>query len=258
MTIRPAWDWYIRFASYFIRFALRADRTGGTYSRPVPTAKTPDLVVYLPRRSWTCTECGDRDGWLMSLEDGQPFCLDCVDMAHLVFLPAGDAALSRRARKASSLSAVVIEFSRSRKRYERQGLLVEEDALALAEEQCLSDEAARLRRRERDGERRAAQDVVFVDEFASSIVRLFPGCPPQRAAAIAAHAGLRGSGRIGRSAAGRALDEEAVTLAVIASIRHEDTEYDALLMSGVARADARDRVRAAVDEALEAWRHRAR
>jgi len=49
-----------------------------------------------------------------------------------------------------------------------------------------------------------------------------------------------------------------VTLAVIASIRHEDTEYDALLMSGVARADARDRVRAAVDEALEAWRHRAR
>jgi len=138
MTIRPAWGWYIRFASYFIRFALRADRTGGTYSRPVPTAKTPDLVVYLPRRSWTCTECGDRDGWLMSLEDGQPFCLDCVDMAHLVFLPAGDAALSRRARKASSLSAVVIEFSRSRKRYERQGLLVEEDALALAEEQCLS------------------------------------------------------------------------------------------------------------------------
>jgi len=52
--------------------------------------------------------------------------------------------------------------------------------------------------------------------------------------------------------------EEAVTLAVIASIRHEDTEYDALLMSGVARADARDRVRAAVDEALEAWRHPAR
>ena len=66
------------------------------------------------------------------------------------------------------------------------------------------------------------------------------------------------SQRSNASAAGRALDEEAVTLAVIASIRHEDTEYDALLMSGVARADARDRVRAAVDEALEAWRHRAR
>jgi len=66
------------------------------------------------------------------------------------------------------------------------------------------------------------------------------------------------SQRSNASAAGRALDEEAVTLAVIASIRHEDTEYNALLMSGVARADARDRVRAAVDEALEAWRHRAR
>jgi hypothetical protein len=190
----------------------------------------------------------------MYLEDGQPFCLGCVDMAHLVFLPAGDAALSRRARTASSLSSVVIRFSRTRKRYERQGLLVEEDALARAEEQCLSDEEARLRRRERDWERRAAQDVVFVDELAARIVELFPGCPAQRAAAIAAHAALRGSGRVGRSAAGRALDEEAVTLAVIASIRHEDTDYDALLMAGVARADARDRVRAAVDDALEAWR----
>ena len=190
----------------------------------------------------------------MSLEDGQPFCLDCVDMAHLVFLPAGDAALSRRSRAASSLSAVVVKFSRSRKRYERQGLLVEEEALALAEEQCLSDEAARLRRRERDRERRAAQDVVFVDEFAATIVRLFPGCPPQRAAAIAGHAGLRGSGRVGRSAAGRALADEAVTLAVVASIRHEDTDYDTLLMAGVARAEARDRVRPAVDQVLEAWR----
>jgi hypothetical protein len=225
-----------------------------TYSLLVPSAKPADLVVYMPHRSWACTECGDRDGWLMSLEEGQPFCLDCVDMGHLVFLPAGDAALSRRARAASSLSAVVIKFSRARKRYERQGLLVEEEALARAEEQCLSDEAARLRRRERDRERRAEQDVVFVDDFAARIVRLFPGCPPRRAALIAAHAGLRGSGRVGRSAAGRALEEDAVTLAVIASVRHEDTDYDALLMAGLARAEARDRVRPAVDKILEAWR----
>jgi hypothetical protein len=95
---------------------------------------------------------------------------------------------------------------------------------------------------------------MFVDEFAARIARLFPGCPPQRAAAIAAHAGLRGSGRVGRSAAGRALDHDAVTLAVVASIRHEDTEYDALLMAGMTRAEARERVRSAVDDVLEAWR----
>jgi len=54
----------------------------------------------------------------------------------------------------------------------------------------------------------------------------YPGCPAERAEAIARHAGLRGSGRVGRSADGRALDERAVGLAVVASIRHEDTDYD--------------------------------
>jgi hypothetical protein len=54
-------------------------------------------------------------------------------MDHLVFLPSGDAGLTRRAHRASELSAVVVRFSRTRKRYERQGLLVEGAALAQAE-----------------------------------------------------------------------------------------------------------------------------
>jgi hypothetical protein len=52
---------------------------------------------------------------------------------HLIFLPSGDAALTRRAGKYSTLSAVVLQWSRARKRYERQGLLVEEAALQRAE-----------------------------------------------------------------------------------------------------------------------------
>jgi hypothetical protein len=132
-----------------------------------------------------------------------------------VFLPAGDAALSRRARQASRLSAVVVRFSRTRKRYERQGLLVEEAALESAEAQCLADDEARRRRRERDRERRAEQDVAFQARLAEAIVRLLSGCPAERAEAIARHAGARGSGRVGRSVAGRALDEQAVTLTVV-------------------------------------------
>lgn len=85
-------------------------------------------------------------------------------------------------------------------------------------------------------------------------MRLFPGCPAQRAQAIARHSGTRGSGRIGRTTAGRALDPEAVTLAVAASIRHQDTPYDELLMSGAIRAEARERVRPLVEAVLEAWR----
>jgi len=187
------------------------------------------------------------------MDDAGPLCLVCADLGHLVFLPSGDAALTRRASKASSLSAVVVRWSRTRKRYERQGVLVEDPALALAEQQCLSDEEARMRRRERGGARRAIEDEQFQSRLAEQISRLFPGCPPGRAAAIAQHTGLRGSRRVGRSAAGRALDEDAITLAVIASVRHEDTGYDSLLMSGLPRDAARERVRPGIDRVLANW-----
>jgi hypothetical protein len=213
----------------------------------------PDLVVISPVRAWACAQC-QGTGDLMIMDESGPLCLACADLDHLIFLPAGDAALTRRAKKASGLSAVVVRWSRVRKRYERQGVLVEEAALEQAEQQCLADEDARMRRRERDRERRAAEDVELAADMANSIRRLFPHCPTQRAEAIARHASLRGSGRVGRSAAGRSLDEEAITLAVVASVRHEDTDYDSLLMSGIGREDARDRIRPAVDRVLAVWR----
>lgn len=188
------------------------------------------------------------------MDGGGPVCMACADLDHLVFLPSGDAALTRRARAASRLSAVVVRFSRARRRYERQGVLVEEAALADAEEQCLADEEARARRRERDAERRAAQDVDLQARMAAEILSLFPGCLPERAESIAKHAAERGSGRVGRSAAGRALDRDAIELAVTASVRHEDTPYDDLLMSGVDRDDARGRVRDQVHRVLDGWR----
>ena len=162
-------------------------------------------------------------------------CLDCADLGHLVFLPSGDAALTRRAKKASRLSAVVVRWSTRRNRYERQGILVENDAIEHAAQQCLDDADARALRRTHEQARRAAVDEKFRDEFAVAIREQFPGCPPARADTIAYHAALRGSGRIGRSAAGRELDPEAIRLAVTASVRHVDTDYDDLLMSGVDR-----------------------
>ena len=93
-------------------------------------------------------------------------------------------------------------------------------------------------------------------KLAQEISRIYPGCPSERARAIAHHAGARGSGRVGRSAAGRALDAAAVMLAVAASVRHEDTTYDSLLMSGVSRSEARELVLSEVDRILNAWRSR--
>ena len=212
----------------------------------------PDLVVVQPVRDWTCAEC-QGTGDLLIMDDAGPLCLACADMDHLVFLPSGEAALTRRAKKASGLYAVVVRWSRTRKRYERQGLLVEDAALEQAEQQCLADEDARMRRRERDRERRAAADVELQAAMIREIRQLFPRCPAGRAEAIARHTSLRGSGRVGRSAAGRSLGEEALTLAVVASVRHEDTDYDSLLMSGVSRAEARDLIRPAVDRILASW-----
>lgn len=190
------------------------------------------------------------------LEFNAPVCLDCADLAHLVYLPRGSASLTRRAREASSLSAVVVRFNRRRRRYERQGLLVEETALARAESACLADAEARSRRRKRDAVRRAAEDIRFTAVLGAEILRLFPGCPPARAQDIAVHASVRGSGRVGRTTAGRSLEEGAVTAAVRASVRHLDTAYDTLLTAGVARHEARARVATVIDEVLAAWRTR--
>ena len=216
-------------------------------------SRPPELVVISPVKEWTCASCGDT-GDLLFMEDAGPLCLDCADLGHLIFLAAGDAALTRRAKKASRLSAVVVRWSRSRKRYERQGILAEAEAIERAEQECLSDAEVRARRRQRDQVRRADEDVRFEEGLAAAIRELYPGCPASRAEAIARRAAARGSGRIGRSAAGQALDPDAVRLAVAASVRHIDTRYDELLMSGVDRETARDQVRDQVEDILSSWR----
>jgi hypothetical protein len=210
------------------------------------------VVVQSAKRK-RCSVCRGGPLSLLVLEDGAPRCLDCADLGHLVFLSRGDTALTRRSREESALSAVVVRFNRRRSRYERQGVLVEEAALARAEARCLADAEARRRRRARDARRRAVEDERFVAAFAAEILRLFPRCPAERARAVAAHASVRGSGRVGRSAAGRALTEGAVISAVVAAVRHVDTPYDQLLMRGVPRYEARRRIAPAVEAVLRAW-----
>ena len=112
-----------------------------------------------------------------------------------------------------------------------------------------------------DDRRRASEDDYFrkqdrelVEQMTKRIQELFPHSPPDEARAVARHTAVRGSGRVGRTAAGRALSDEALTLAVIAGIRHNHTDYDAMLAQGLDRALARDRVAGRLDEILRAWR----
>jgi hypothetical protein len=218
--------------------------------------KSNDLKVFITTRESACDECSEdlgRRAWITLAEEKGAFCLSCADLDHLVFLPAGDAALTRRSRKHSTLVAVVLRWSRARKRYERQGLLVEEAALDQAEQECLADADARARRREREAARRADMDRQYVERFAARVRELYPGCPPRRATDIAEHACLKYSGRVGRSAAAKDLDADAVRLAVTAHIRHGETNYDTLLARGFDRWDARAQVGEDVDRVLAQW-----
>jgi hypothetical protein len=216
----------------------------------------PRPVVFQNLRGSECSECGaeiEEDSFLF-MEAGQPLCLPCARLDELEFLPSGDTALTRRATKYSAKSAVVVRFSRSRKRYERQGILVEPAALEKAEQECTEDAAERAAARVKGAERRRAEDCMLAVQMAQQIRTLFPGCPITEAVAIAEHTARRGSGRVGRTAAGRKLQEQALTLAVIAAIRHNHTNYDELLANGVDRATARQAVADRVEAVLDKWR----
>ena len=215
-----------------------------------------ELKVFILTRESTCDECGENLGpkaWITLTRDKGALCLACADLEHLIFLPSGDAALTRRARKHSTLAAVVLKWSRTRERYEREGLLVETLALERAEEECLADSEVRVRRKEREAVRREELDHQYLDQFATRVRELFPRCPVGRELEIAEHACLKYSGRIGRSTSAKKLDEEAVRLAVIAHIRHTETKYDELLSRGYDRKEARKEVEEAVYRVLKEW-----
>ncbi len=220
-------------------------------------SQSPELKVFITNSEATCSECGEdlgRSAWIRLVENKGPLCLACADLDHLLFLQSGDASLTRRARKYSVLSAVVLRWSRARNRYERQGLLVEEKALEQAEQECLADSDTRALRREREAVRREKLDHQYVESFAARVRELFPSCPSGRETAIAEHACQKYSGRVGRSAPAKSLDESAVELAVIAHIRHTETDYDALSSQGDERQEARQTVRNKVYQVLALWR----
>jgi hypothetical protein len=216
-----------------------------------------DLKVFISSRDSSCDECKEalgRQAWITLAGERGALCLSCADLDHLVFLPSGDQALTRRARKLSVLSAVVLKWSRARKRYERQGLIVEEAALAQAEQECLADEEARKRMRARAAERRAEGDREHIQRFAARVREIFPGCPAGTEQLVAHHACLKYSGRVGRSASAKALEGVAVEAAVVAHVRHARTRYDQLLAQGLDRHEARSMVALDVADLLATWR----
>jgi len=215
-----------------------------------------DFTVFIASKEAICSECGEnlgRHAWITLTQDKDVVCLSCADLDHLVFLPSGDAALTRRSGKYSNLKTVVLKWSSRRKRYERQGILVEESAIQRAEEESLADADIRERRREREAQRRDELDQEFLRKFAAHIRKLYPKCPQGIEERIAEHACQKYSGRVGRTAAAKSFDKQAIKLAVIAHVRHEQTDYDAFLVEGIERYEARRRVEKDIEEILTSW-----
>ena len=190
-----------------------------------------EIVVFWVVRPTRCTECGSElpDGSLLRLEQEKALCMACADLDSLEFLPRGDPAVTRRASKYSTLRAVVVrgpalasamsgkESSPSRVR-----------STGPRKSRWPTPRSGPVARPARPSAR-TLEDQEYVAEFARAIRAQFPGCPAGEEAMIARHACRKYSDRVGRSAAARAFDPEAIRLAVAAHVRHVHTDYDELL-----------------------------
>jgi hypothetical protein len=222
---------------------------------PEAKQKNDDIVVFITHRDGQCAECGEAfsSGNWIRLEKERPLCMRCADLAHLEYLPPGNATLTRRAGKYSPLRAVLLQWARARKRYERQGILVTAEAIQRAEEECLADAELRARRRERASVQREAREPAYVNAATEVIRQNFPACPPDEVRRIAEWTCEKHSGRVGRSAAAKDLNIAALRLAVVAHIRHEHTDYDRILMRTNDRVYARAEVADKINDVLTRW-----
>ncbi|HEU5316515.1 MAG TPA: DUF2293 domain-containing protein [Chloroflexota bacterium] len=212
--------------------------------------------------SVTCAECGALRvrGDLVHFEDAAagaaptPLCLDCALLGRLTLLRSGDVALTRRASAHSKHKAVVLEWSKARKRFERRGTLVEPEALRRAHRECAADATQRAAQRARAAARRECEEQDYVAAFTAAVRAQFPGCPLSEAREIAAHTCEKHSGRVGRTADAKALDPEKVRLAVIAHARHLHTAYDQIIARTRDKRASRASIKGDVAAVLRAWR----
>jgi hypothetical protein len=220
----------------------------------MPSSKDSDRIVFVLRRETQCGRCRSEldKGDFICLTGNEALCLKCAGLAHLEYLPSGDAAVTRRATKHSTMHVVVMKKSPARKRSERQGILAEVEAIRWAEAESVADAEKRAQKK-KAAKRRDKEDQAYIAAFAKAIIEQFPGCPREDAQEIAGHACQKYSGRVGRSVAAKQFDPAAVRLAVIAHIRHKYTEYDRLLARYNDRQEARSEVRGMIEEILEKW-----
>src|SRR5205823_5758609 len=99
--------------------------------------------------------------------------------------------------------AVVVRWATARSRYERQGILVEDEALERAEAESEADAGRRAAQRARAAVQREQADREYIERFARTVRKWYPNCPEGTELEIARHACKKYSGRVGRSGAAK-------------------------------------------------------
>jgi hypothetical protein len=99
-----------------------------------------DPVVFRVRKPTVCGKCKEdlRSGRMIKLVDGEnnqsvALCKVCSGLGDLFIVMAGNANLTRLCSKYSTQKHVIVRWASARKRYEREGILVELSALNNAE-----------------------------------------------------------------------------------------------------------------------------
>jgi hypothetical protein len=218
-----------------------------------PAESIPEVFVVL--FDTTCAGCSvplGQGSWATRTDQTMK-CMPCSELDGLEFLPSGDVALTRAAQRISERKAVVLRFNKSKRRCERQGILVTAEAIESARLQCQADEPERLKKRQSSAKSREKQQLIYVENFARCIREMYPNAPVGIEKRIADHACNTGSGRVGRTAAAKQLSTGFIGLAVIAYVRHNHTVYDQLLAQGVSRDQAREQVGDKINEVLASW-----
>lgn len=218
-----------------------------------------ELFLFVSRRlAVTCRQCKgviEQGKMLLAAnEKGSGLCALCADLKGLQLLPPGDAAMTRRSKKFSTRTVVVQEWNNKRKRYERLGQFVEPSAIEKARLECAADSKQREEKNARAAVVRSEEDRLYRREFARKIRELFPSMPANRETLIAEHACEKYSGRVGRTAAAKEFDEAMITRAVIAHIRHTETEYDNQFGKGKRKREIREEIRPEIMQMLRRWK----
>ena len=221
-----------------------------------PEQPSKDIVVFrlISNKENSCSECHKElgKGNLLRVENGNGLCMVCADLDHLVTLPQGDAAMTRRAKKYSKLWAVIMRFSRTRGRYERQGLLVEKEAFDKAEEELLSASELAAQRKLHAEMNLTDEDQKLARDILPKLLQMFPHCPPTDAKEIARQGSEYIYTLVKRNEAGGP-NEEDIRALLTRYARHHYTTYDEFLIQGMSRASAKAAVSQQLQEVLERW-----